>query len=83
MKSKIYASAVLIAATGAFAIAGAPAASAAPTGTVCSATGSTSTVCQSDGNAQVSATPPVVDYDMQDPFIGPEVLLFHRGFDHR
>ncbi len=83
MTSKVFASAMLVAAAGTLAIAAAPAAGAAPTGTVCAATAATSTVCQSDGNAQVSAIPPTVDYGMQDPFIGPYVLLFHHTGGHR
>ncbi|MBS1695212.1 MAG: hypothetical protein JST91_23650 [Actinobacteria bacterium] len=73
----------LAVAAGALAIAVAPAAAAAPTGPVCATTGSTSTVCQTDGNAQLSATPPDVDYQAQYPFYGPETLLFHNAIHHR
>jgi hypothetical protein len=60
--------------TGAIAIAVAPLAQAAPT---CTSTG-TASVCESAGNAQVSATPPPVDYQAQYPFFG-NVLIFHHG----
>jgi hypothetical protein len=58
----------------AVAIAVAPLAEAAPT---CASTG-TASVCESVGNAQVSATPPPVDYQAQYPFFG-NVLIFHHG----
>jgi hypothetical protein len=68
---------LLVAAAGAVAIAVAPLAEAAPT---CTSTGLAS-VCQSDGNAQISASPPSVDYQAQYPFFG-DVLIFHHGGRH-
>ena len=65
---------LLVAGTGAAAIAVAPLADAAP---ICTFTG-TASVCESEGNAQVSATPPPVDYQAQYPFFG-NVLIFHHG----
>ena len=58
----------------AVAIAVAPPADAAPS---CTSTG-TASVCESEGNAQVSATPPPVDYAAQYPFFG-NLLLFHHA----
>jgi hypothetical protein len=68
---------LLIAGASAVAIAVAPLAEAAPT---CTSTGLAS-VCESDGNAQISATPPPVDYQAQYPFFGG-LLLFHHGGRH-
>ena len=68
---------LLVAGAGAAAIAVAPLADAAPT---CTFTG-TASVCESEGNAQVSATPPPVDYQAQYPFFG-NVLIFHHGGRH-
>jgi hypothetical protein len=68
---------LLIAGASAAAIAVAPLAEAAP---ICTSSGLAS-LCQSDGNAQVSATPPVVDYQAQYPFFG-DVLIFHHGGRH-
>ena len=65
---------LLVAGAGAAAIAVAPLADAAPT---CTFTG-TASVCESEGNAQVNATPPPVDYQAQYPFFG-NVLIFHHG----
>jgi hypothetical protein len=59
------------------AIALAPVAQADPDPQTCTA-GATSTVCRSDGNAQIVATPPSVDYQAQYPFFGPYGLLFHH-----
>jgi len=64
---------VLVAGAGAVAIAVAPLAEAAPS---CTSTGLAS-VCQSAGNAQISATPPPVDYGPAYPFLG-NVLIFHH-----
>lgn len=61
------------------AIAVAPVAQAAPS---CMSTG-TADVCQSAGNAQISATPPPVDYQAQYPFFGGYGLLFHHNGHHR
>ena len=61
----------------AVAIAAAPRAEAAPT---CTSTG-TASICESDGNAQVSATPPPIDYQAQYPFFG-NALIFHHGGHH-
>lgn len=68
---------ILLAASAA-AIALAPVAQADPAAQTCTTSGATSTVCRSDGNAQVVATPPTVDYQAQYPFFGPYGLLFHR-----
>jgi hypothetical protein len=65
---------LLVAGASAVAIAVAPLAEAAPS---CTSTGLAS-VCESDGNAQISATPPPIDYQTQYPFFG-DVLLFHHG----
>jgi hypothetical protein len=56
----------------------APVAQAAPSGPHCEFTGNAS-VCQSEGNAQISATPPPVNYNAQFPFFGGYALLFHHG----
>lgn len=60
----------------------APAAQAAPSGPTCTAVSANSTLCQSDGNAQISATPPAMDYQAQYPFFGGYGLLFHHGGGH-
>ena len=65
---------LLVAGASVVAIAVAPLAEAAPS---CTSTGLAS-VCESDGNAQISATPPPIDYQTQYPFFG-DVLLFHHG----
>jgi hypothetical protein len=65
---------LLLTGASAIAIAVAPLAQAAPT---CTSTG-TASICESDGNAQVSATPPPIDYQDQYPFFG-NVLIFHHG----
>jgi hypothetical protein len=73
---------LLLAGTTAVAIAVAPLADAAPSGPTCTSTGANSTLCQSPGNAQVSATPPPVNYQAQHPFFGPYGLIIshhHRG----
>ncbi|MDV3125532.1 hypothetical protein M1247_11460 [Mycobacterium sp. 21AC1] len=61
----------------------APTAQAAPSGPTCTSIGANSTLCQSEGNAQISATPPVVNYQSQYPFFGGYGLLYHHGGDHR
>jgi hypothetical protein len=68
---------LLVAGASAVAIAVAPLADAAIT---CTSTGMAS-LCQSPGNAQLSATPPPVDYQAQYPFLG-NVLIFHHGGRH-
>jgi hypothetical protein len=73
---------VLAAGAGVAAIAVAPVAQAAPSGPSCVSTG-TASVCQTAGNAQISATPPPVDYQAQYPFFGGYGLLFHHGGHHR
>jgi hypothetical protein len=65
---------LLVAGASAAAIAVAPLAQALPS---CTSTGLAS-VCESAGNAQVSATPPPIDYQNQYPFFG-SVLIFHHG----
>lgn len=77
MKIRNFVPPLLIAGASAVAIAVAPLAEAAPT---CTSTGLAS-VCESDGNAQISATPPPVDYQVQYPFFG-DLLLFHHGGRH-
>jgi hypothetical protein len=77
MKIRTFVPPLLIAGASAVAIAVAPLAEAAPT---CTSTGLAS-VCESDGNAQISATPPSVDYQAQYPFFG-DLLLFHHGGRH-
>jgi hypothetical protein len=68
---------MLLAAVGAAAIAAAPMAQAAPNAPACTFS-YTASLCQTDGNAQVSALPPTVDYQAQYPF-GYGGLLFHHG----
>ena len=68
---------LVLASASAVAIATAPLAEAAPT---CTSTG-TASICESDGNAQVSATPPPIDYQAQYPFFG-NALIFHHGGHH-
>jgi hypothetical protein len=65
---------LLVAGASAAAIALAPLAEAAPT---CTSTGAAS-LCQTEGNAQITATPPPIDYQAQYPFFG-DVLIFHHG----
>ena len=72
---RMFVAPLLLAAAGAAAIAVAPLADAAPP--ACSFTGNAS-ICQTEGNAQVSALPPVVDYQPQYPFYGDGGLLFHH-----
>ena len=74
MKIRSLVAPLLVAGASAVAIAVAPLAEAAPS---CTSTG-TASVCESEGNAQVSATPPPIDYQAQYPFFG-DVLLFHHG----
>jgi hypothetical protein len=40
------------------------------------------TICQTDGNAQVSGSPPWVDYQSRYPFFGYNELLFHHRGPH-
>jgi hypothetical protein len=68
---------LLVAGASAVAIAVAPLAEAAPT---CTSSGAAS-LCQTEGNAQVVATPPPIDYQVQYPFFG-NVLIFHHGGRH-
>ena len=68
---------LLLAGASAVAMAAAPLAEAAPT---CTSTG-TASICESDGNAQVIATPPPIDYQAQYPFFG-NALIFHHGGRH-
>lgn len=82
MTIRIRALTLLAAGAGALAVGMAPAAQAAPTGPTCTAQGN-STLCQSEGNAQVTANPPAVDYQAQYPFFGGYALLFHHGGAHR
>src|SRR4051794_6592338 len=77
MKIRNFIPPVLLTAVSAAAIAVAPLADAALS---CMSTG-TASVCESAGNAQVSATPPPVDYQAQYPFFGG-VLIFHHGGRH-
>ena len=68
---------LVLAGASAVAIAAAPLAEAAPT---CTSTG-TASICESDGNAQVIATPPPIDYQAQYPCFG-NALIFHHGGHH-
>ena len=72
MKIRKFVPLLLVAGASAAAMAVAPLAEAAPS---CTTTGLAS-VCESAGNAQISATPPPVDYS-QYPFFG-DVLIFHH-----
>ena len=74
MRIRAFIPPLLVAGASAVAIGVAPLAEAAHT---CTSTG-TASVCESDGNAQISATPPPVDYQAQYPFWG-NALLFHHG----
>ena len=74
MKIRSVVPVLLVAGASAVAIAVAPLAEAAPS---CTSTGAAS-VCESEGNAQITATPPPVDYQAQYPFFG-DALLFHHG----
>jgi hypothetical protein len=67
--------AMVVAGASGVAIAVAPLAEAAQ---ACTSSGSAS-LCQTDGNAQLTATPPPVDYQAQYPFFGGYGLLFHHG----
>jgi hypothetical protein len=81
-RSRMFASALLLGAAGAVAVAVAPMAQAATTAPpACSFTGNAS-VCQTDGNAQVSALQPAIEYQSQYPFYGDEGLLFHHRGRH-
>ena len=77
MKIRSFIPPLLVAGASAVAIAVAPLAEAAPT---CTSSGAAS-LCQTAGNAQLTATPPPVDYQAQYPFLG-DVLLFHHGGRH-
>jgi hypothetical protein len=77
MRIRTFVAPLLLAAGGAAAIAIAPLAQADATPPPCSFTGNAS-VCQTDGNAQVSALPPTIDYQAQYPFYGDGGLLFHH-----
>jgi hypothetical protein len=70
---------VLFAAVAAGSIAIAPSALAENNGPTCTAVSSTSTQCQTPGNAQLTATPPYVNYDQQYPYFGGVVILDHHG----
>lgn len=74
MRIRNFVPALLVAGASAVAIAVAPLADAAPT---CTSSGAAS-LCQTEGNAQVVATPPPIDYQAQYPFYG-NVLIFHHG----
>jgi hypothetical protein len=74
MRTRNFIAPLLVAGASAVAIAVAPLAEAAP---VCTSSGAAS-LCQSEGNAQVVATPPPIDYQAQYPFFG-DVLIFHHG----
>jgi hypothetical protein len=71
--------AALVIAGAAAALGAAPLAEAAPTGPTCVSVGQTATQCQSNGNAELNASPPAVDYSSQYPFFGPYALIFHHG----
>jgi hypothetical protein len=75
MRIRTFVAPLLVAGASAVAIAVAPLAAAAPT---CTSSG-TASLCQTAGNAQVTATPPPVDYQPMYPFFGGYGLLFHHG----
>ena len=75
MKVRRFVQLALAAGVSAAAMAVAPLAEATPS---CTSTGLAS-VCESAGNAQVSATPPPVDYQTEYPFFGPVLILHHDG----
>jgi hypothetical protein len=77
MRIRSFVPPLLVAAASAATIAVAPLAEAAP---ICTSTGAAS-LCQSAGNAQITATPPPVDYQAQYPFFG-NALIFHHGGHH-
>jgi hypothetical protein len=77
MRIRNFVTPLLVAGASAVAIAVAPLAEAAP---VCTSSGAAS-LCQTEGNAQVVATPPPIDYQAQYPFFG-NVLIFHHGGNH-
>jgi hypothetical protein len=77
MRIRYFIPPLLVAGASATAIAVAPLAAAAP---ICTSTGSAS-LCQTAGNAQITATPPPIDYQAQYPFFG-NVLIFHNGGRH-
>jgi hypothetical protein len=77
MRIRNFITPLLVAGASAVAIAVAPLADAAPT---CTSSGAAS-LCQTQGNAQVVATPPPIDYQAQYPFFG-NVLIFHHGGSH-
>jgi hypothetical protein len=62
-------------------IAVAPLAEAASTAPACIFSGP-ATICQTGGNAQVSGSPPWVDYQSRYPFFGYNELLFHHRGPH-
>ena len=78
---RMFVAPLLLAAAGAAAIAVAPLADAAPTAPACTFTGNAS-LCETEGNAQVSALPPAVDYQPQYPIYGYDGLLFHHRGRH-
>jgi hypothetical protein len=81
-RTRTFVAPLLLAAAGAFAIAVAPMAGAAMAAPECTNSGNAS-ICQTEGDAQVSATSPAVDYQAQYPFSEDGGLLFghhgHRG----
>lgn len=80
MRIRTFVAPMLVAGAGAAAIAFAPLAAAA-TGPSCVTSGNAS-VCQSEGNAQITATPPPVDYQPMYPFFADYGLLYHHGGSH-
>jgi hypothetical protein len=79
MKIRTLVAPLLLAAGGAAAITIAPLAQADATPPPCSFTGNAS-VCQTEGNAQVSALAPTINYQSQYPFGEYGGLLFrHHG----
>ena len=77
MKIRTLIAPLLLAAGGAAAITIAPLAQADATPPPCSFTGNAS-VCQTEGNAQVSALTPTINYQSQYPFGEYGGLLFHH-----
>ena len=72
---------LLLAAARAAVIAVAPLAEAASTAPACIFSGP-ATICETGGNAQVSGSPPWVDYQSRYPFFGYNELLFHHRGPH-
>jgi hypothetical protein len=73
----------LLAAGAAAAIISAPAAMASDNHLNCTYVSEGNSQCETPGNVQLSATPPVVSYPQQYPFLYGGGLIFHHGGGHR